>query len=74
MDIKAEKIELIKLLAETSSPKIIASIKKIFQNEKASDFWEELSEDQKREILQGTLEIEKGNVVDYEEFIAKHRE
>ena len=37
------------------------------------DFWETLSKEQKDEILQGIKEIENGEVVDYEEFMSKHR-
>lgn len=73
MNIQAEKIELIKLLTETDSPKIIESIKKIFKKEQAVDFWDELSSEQQEEILQGTAEIEQDKVIDYEAFIAKHR-
>ncbi|MGO3182219.1 MAG: hypothetical protein ACTIJ9_05245 [Aequorivita sp.] len=73
MNIQAEKIELIRLLAETNSPKIIESIKKIFKKEQALDFWDELSLEQQEEILQGSSEIEQGKATDYETFIAKHR-
>ena len=73
MNIQAEKIELIKLLAETNSPKIIESIKKIFKKEHSTDFWDELSSEQQEEILQGTSEIDQGKVTDYETFIAKQK-
>ena len=73
MNIQAEKIELIKLLADTNSPKIIESIKKIFRKEQAADFWDELSVAQQEEILQGTSEIEQDKVTDYETFITNHR-
>ena len=49
MNIQLEKLELIKMLAETNDSDIILSIKKIFANEK-KDFWDELSEEQKFEI------------------------
>lgn len=73
MDIQAEKIQLAKLLLETENPKIIEAIKKIFKKDKAVDFWDELSPEQKNEIDEASIEIENGEVTDYEVFMQKHR-
>ena len=74
MNIQAEKIELVKMLLDTENPRIIESIKKIFKNEKSSDFWDDLSLKQREEIEKASLEIENGEVTDYESFIQKHRQ
>jgi hypothetical protein len=71
MDIQLEKLELIKMLAETNDSDIISSIKKVFATEK-KDFWDELSEEQKFEIEESEREYERGEYVDFEEFIKKH--
>lgn len=73
MNIQAEKIELAKMLLETENPKIIESIKKIFKKEKTSDFWDYLSIEQRKEIEKASLEIENGEVRDYDTFMQKHR-
>ena len=73
MNIQAEKIELAKLLLNTDNPKIIKSIKQIFKKEKTTDFWEDLSSDQKKEIKEARTQIEQGKTTDYESFMAKHR-
>ena len=73
MDIQAEKIELVKMLLDTENPKIIESIKKIFKKEKTSDFWNDLSIEQREEIEKATLEIKNGEVTDYDTFMQKHR-
>lgn len=73
MNIQAEKIELIKMLLETENPKIIESIRKIFKKEKTSDFWNDLSEQQRKEIEKASAEIEKEEITDYESFMQKHR-
>ena len=73
MNIQAEKIELAKMLLETENPKIIESIKKIFKKEKTSDFWDYLSIEQRKEIEKASLEIENGEVTDYDTFMQKHR-
>ncbi|MEH6706079.1 MAG: hypothetical protein V7691_14890 [Galbibacter orientalis] len=73
MNIQAEKIELVKMLLDTENPKIIESIKKIFKKEEASDFWDDLSIEQRKEIEEASLEIENEEVTDYDTFIQKHR-
>ena len=71
MDIQLEKLELIKMLAETDDQSIIASVKKIFSSNK-KDFWEELSQEQRDEIEESEREYERGEYVNFEEFIKKH--
>ncbi len=73
MDIQAEKIQLAKLLLETENLNIIKSVKKIFKQNKAFDFWDELSLEQKKEIEKASIEIENGEIVDYDSFMQKHR-
>lgn len=73
MNIQAEKIELVKMLLDTENPKIIESIKKIFKKEKTSDFWDDLSIEQRNEIEKASLEIKNGEVTDYDTFMQKHR-
>lgn len=73
MNIQAEKIELIKMLLDTENPKIIESIKKIFKKESTSDFWDDLSIEERREIEKASLEIKNEEVTDYDTFMQKHR-
>ena len=61
------------MLLDTENPKIIESIKKIFQKEKTSDFWDDLSIEQRKEIEKASLEIKNGEVMDYDTFMQKHR-
>ena len=73
MNIQADKIALAKMLLETENPKIIEAIKKIFRTEKTHDFLDELSIEEIKEIEKASLEIERGEITDYEEFMQKHR-
>ncbi len=73
MDIQAEKLELMKLLLNTNNPSILESIKKILKKETTSDFWEELSFEQQKEIDNADIEISKGKTKNYDSFIASHR-
>jgi len=73
MNIQAEKLEIVKMILETNNPNILESIKKLFKIESQLDFWETLPQEQKDEILKGLKEIENGEIVDYEDFMKKHR-
>lgn len=68
MDIELEKLELIKLLEATQDVTIVVAIKKIF-NASKKDFWEELTEAQKLDIEEGERQIERGEFVDFDDFI-----
>jgi predicted Zn-ribbon and HTH transcriptional regulator len=68
MNLQAEKLEVLKLLLETDNPSILSSIKKLLKREAKADFWDTLSAAQKEEILQGMAEIDRGEVVEYEDF------
>jgi hypothetical protein len=72
MDIQLEKLELIKLLAETDDQSIIASVKKIFSSNK-KDFWEELSQEQRDEIEESDRQIDRGEFVLFEDVMKKYR-
>ena len=73
MNIQEEKIHLAKLLLETEDQNTINSIKEIFSKNEIVDFWDELSVEQNNEIENASIEIQKGEVTDYDSFIQKHR-
>jgi len=73
MNIQAEKLELVRMILDTDNHGILASVKRIFSKSKDTDFWDTIPQEQKDEIMEGILEIEKGETVSYEEFIKKHR-
>ncbi len=73
MNIQAEKIEIMKMILETNNPNILKSIKNIFRETTKKDFWKTISQEQQDDIRQGIKEIENGEVVDYDDFMKKHR-
>lgn len=73
MNIQAEKLEIMKLILDTDNPSLLASVKSLFNIEAKKDFWQNLSQEHKNEILIGIDDMENGRVCDYEEFIGKHR-
>jgi hypothetical protein len=73
MNIQAEKIQLMKMILETENTEILKSIKKLFTKQGNVDFWTSLSNEQKDDIDLGISEIEKGETIEYESVIKKHR-
>ena len=61
------------MILDTENPRIIESINEIFQKESSSDFWDDLTFQQLKEIEKASEEIEKGEITDYEAYIQKHR-
>jgi len=67
MDIKAEKIELIGLLLNTENFSLLSKIKKIFEQEKEDDFYNNLTDAQIASIERGLSQIEQGKVISHKE-------
>jgi len=73
MNIQSEKLEIMRMILETNNPDILESVKKLFSKESTADFWNTLPQNQKDEILEGLEQIEKGETVNYDELMKKHR-
>ena len=71
MNIQTEKIAIMKLILETDNPRILESVKGLFNRSKNADFWESLPVDQREDILLGISEIDNGEIVDYEDLMIK---
>lgn len=73
MNIQEEKISLAQLLMQTNDPELIRSIREILRKKKPTDFWDELSPQEKAEIEAADEEITREETTSYEKFIKKHR-
>lgn len=71
MDLSVEKINIVKMILEIENPKILESINNILKS-KSSDFWDDLSDYEKREIDLGITEVNEGKYFEYKSFIEKH--
>lgn len=64
------KAELIKKILSTSDEDLLKSISSILKNEK-TDFWDELTENQKKEIEVGLEQSERGETISWDDFLRK---
>ena len=72
MDIQAEKLNLIKWLAEVNEPSIIERFMAL-KNKQQDDWWDQISEDEKSEIDEGLAQADKGEVFSHEEIMTKYQ-
>jgi len=70
MDMQAEKLGLIQWLAQLTDESIIAKIKTL-RNEK-SDWWDEITAEEKAEIEEGLSQADKGAVTPHSEILKKY--
>lgn len=65
MDIQAEKIRLIEWLAGLNDPRIIKELITLKKNKEA-DWWDEISEEEQKEIQVGVAQADNGEVKSHE--------
>ena len=68
MDIRLEKLELMRMLMETENPSVLQAIRKIFQKEE-KDWWDDLTEEQKEFLEESLKQADNGEVHDFNAFI-----
>ncbi len=68
MDIRLEKLELMKMLMETENPSVLKAIRKIFQKEE-KDWWDDLTEEEKEFLEESLKQADNGEVHDFNAFI-----
>ncbi|AWV98785.1 hypothetical protein [Arcticibacterium luteifluviistationis] len=73
MDIQRKKLEIVRMILDTDNPSLLESIRTLFAKTEGTDFWNSLSSEVKEDINVGLSEIDNGEVVDYDDFMKKHR-
>jgi predicted transcriptional regulator len=71
MDIQAEKIQLIEWLAALNKPSIIKKI--ISLKEKETDWWDEISAEEKSEIEEGFAQADRGQLVPHQKVMNRYK-
>lgn len=72
MDIQAKKLSLIQWLAGLTDERLLKKVEAISKED--VDFWDELTEQQQKEIKQGINELDAGKKHDYQQVMSRHRQ
>ena len=70
MDFQSSKIELAKLILNLENPKLLNKIVALLQSEEA-DFYDELSELERKEIQIGLKQLNEGKRISVDDFLKK---
>lgn len=70
MDIQTTKLELLKIISENENSEFIQRVSDFVKSEK-SDFWNDLTLNEKKEIKKGIEDLDNGKRVSYESFLKK---
>ena len=77
MDIKAEKLNLIKWLTEVEEPTVIEQFLNLKNNlpanTRGADWWDEISAQEKEEIQEGFVQADKNEFTRHEDVMAKYQ-
>jgi signal transduction histidine kinase len=79
MNIQAEKLHLIQQLVQVDDENLLQAIKNLLefglkrQSESHTDFWEELTEEQKAKVESSILQLEDGHGIPHEEVMSALR-
>jgi len=65
MNLQAKKLELVQLILNTEKPAILKKLEDVFK--KKADWWDEISDDERRSIEQGLAEADRGELIPHEQ-------
>ena len=65
MNLQAKKLELVQLIINTEKPSILQKVEDVFK--KKVDWWDEISEDERKSIEKGLAEADRGELIPHEQ-------
>ena len=71
MDIQTTKIELVKMILNIENNEFIQSVSDFIKKNEKTDFWDDLSLSEQKEIREGIEDFNKGDRIAYNEFLEK---
>ena len=73
MNLQAKKLELVQLILNTEKPAVLAKVEAVFKKEKGADWWDEISEAEKKAIEKGIAEADSGKLIPHNEMMEEVR-
>lgn len=72
MKLQEQKLELAKMVLNTDSEVLLKQVRAVFDKAE-SDFWDELSDYQKKTVEEAIKQADKGEMVSHKEAMKKYR-
>ncbi len=73
MNLLAKKLELVQMIINTQKPSILKKVEDVLLKEKKTDWWDEISESERKAIEQGIAEADREELIPHEEVMKKVR-
>ena len=71
MNIQTTKIELVKMILNIENYEFIQKVTDFIKKNEKTDFWDDLSLSEQKEIKQGIEELDNGERIAYKDFLEK---
>lgn len=71
MNLQAKKLELVQLILNTEKPSILKKVEDVLK--KKCDWWDEISDDERKSIEQGLAEADRGELIPHEQVMKELR-
>jgi len=71
MNLQAKKLELVQLILNTEKPSILKKVEDVLK--KKNDWWDEISDDERKSIEQGLAEADRGELIPHEQVMKELR-
>ena len=62
MNLHEKKLELVQLILLTEKPSVLKKVEEVLKNEKDMDWWDGISEAEKKAIVKGIAEADRGEL------------
>jgi predicted transcriptional regulator len=66
MNIQAKKLELVQVILNTEKPSILEKVESLLKKEKITDWWDEISDEEKASIQEGIDQLDRGEGIPHE--------
>lgn len=74
MNLQAKKLEIVQLILNTEKPSTLKKVEDVLKNEKVTDWWDDVSENDKKAINEGLEQLDKGEYLTRSEVRSKIKE
>lgn len=70
MNLQAEKLDVLQLIMNTDDPGLILDVKALLRTTK-NDWYDDLSDEQQRDVIEGIKEADKGETITHSEAVKR---
>ena len=74
MDLNERKLKLVQLILSTEEPALLKKVEEVLNKEKSSDWWDDISDQERKLIEESIAEANQGMLIPHEEVMKEFRD